>query len=248
MRSKLVIANWKMNGSSSFLADMADSLKAGANSVTVDSVVVCPPFLYLPGLKEHLADSIVEVGGQNLSEHVSGAYTGEISADMLIDAGCRWVIVGHSERRALFAENNELVAEKTLKALHAGLNAIVCIGETLEERQSGDTEEVISAQLKPVLELDGIEQYRSQLIFAYEPVWAIGTGETASPEQAQQVHQYIRAELGKELKNVSILYGGSVKPNNAAELFAEADIDGGLIGGASLNAGDFLSICRAMPG
>lgn len=246
MRSKLVVANWKMNGSFSFSEHMASDLKAGFDSAMTQSVVVCPPFPYLSNLRDQLSGSGIQIGAQNLSNHASGAYTGEVSAEMLVDAGCRWVIVGHSERRELFAESSELVAAKTATALEAGLNAIVCIGETLEDRQSGETENVISEQLQPVLELDGIERYAKQLVLAYEPVWAIGTGETASPEQAQQVHQYIRAELNEELKDVSILYGGSVKPGNAAELFAEPDIDGGLIGGASLNAEDFLNICGAL--
>ena len=247
MRPKLVVANWKMNGSFNFSSDMANSLKAGISNDIAASVVVCPPFVYLSALSEQLSDTAIDLGAQSLSDQTSGAFTGEVSAEMLIDSGCRWVIVGHSERRALYAETSELVAQKTLTALQAGLNVIVCVGETIEERQSGATENVIAGQLKPILTLAGINQYAGQLVFAYEPVWAIGTGETASPEQAQTVHEYIRTELGENLQGVAILYGGSVKPANAAELFAEPDIDGGLIGGASLNAEDFLSICQAMP-
>lgn len=247
MRSKLVIANWKMNGSSGFTAQMAGDLIAGIADVNADQVVVCPPSLYIASLNEYLSGSPIEVGAQNLCDQSQGAYTGEISAEMLVDSGCQWVLVGHSERRALYAESSELVADKTQQAVQSGLTAVVCIGETLEQRQSGETEAVVASQLKPVLELDGIEQYVDKLVFAYEPVWAIGTGETASPEQAQQVHAFIRSELGEHLHNVPLLYGGSVKPANAAELFAEPDIDGGLIGGASLQAEDFLTICRAWP-
>lgn len=249
MRSKLVIANWKMNGSSAFLAEMADGLKAGIASGinAVNHVVVCPPTVYISDLSDALKSSSIEIGAQNVSEHAPGAFTGEVSTSMLADAGCSWIIVGHSERRALFSESSELVAKKAQQVLAAGLNAVVCIGETLEQRQSGETEKVITSQLKPVLELENLEQYVDQLVLAYEPVWAIGTGETASPDQAQHVHQFIREQLGESLANVSILYGGSVKPENAAELFAESDIDGGLIGGASLNSEDFLNICRAMP-
>lgn len=249
MRSKLVIANWKMNGSSSFLHEMAASLKAGADArvEAVSHIVVCPPAVYLSSLSNELDGSPIAVGAQNVNEHSSGAYTGELSIGMLADCGCTWVIAGHSERRALYAESNDLIAAKAQQIMKAGLTAVVCIGETLEQRKSGEMEQVIASQLKPVLDIEGLEQYVDKLVFAYEPVWAIGTGETASPEQAQQAHEFIRAQLGQSLSNVSILYGGSVKPENAAELFAASDIDGGLIGGASLNAEDFLNICRAMP-
>ena len=249
MRAKLVIANWKMNGSSGFVAEMAGHLKAGSTAGLggVTNVVVCPPHIYITNLVDGLAGSQIEVGAQNISAYSEGAYTGEISSAMLVDAGCRWVLVGHSERRTLFAESSASVAARARIALAAGLNTLVCIGETLEQRQSGETEAVIAAQLKPVLGLAGVASRANQLVFAYEPVWAIGTGETATPEQAQEAHAFIRAALGNGLETVPILYGGSVKPDNAGGLFAEPDIDGGLIGGASLNAEDFLNICRAMP-
>lgn len=247
MRFKLIIANWKMNGSFQFLDEILKNFGVETQFGGTDQVVICPPYIYLPEMSNRLVKSPIQLGAQNLSDYSEGAYTGEISAEMLLDTGCNYVIVGHSERRALFNESNDLVARKAERAIKAGLTAVVCVGETLEQRQQGVTEQIIAEQLAPVLAILGLEANSDKLVIAYEPVWAIGTGETATPEQAQNVHAFIRAQLGQGLKDVPLLYGGSVKPGNAAELFAEKDIDGGLIGGASLVAEDFLSICRAMP-
>ena len=211
-------------------------------------IVVCPPYILIPGVADSLAGSSVAWGGQNLSTEPKGAFTGEISAAMLLDFGCKYVIVGHSERRALYGETDELVAEKYAVALEAGLVPILCVGELLEERESGTTEAVVGRQLDAVVARVGIAGIARGVI-AYEPVWAIGTGKTATPDQAQEVHAFIRERLAKAdagvAEGVRILYGGSVKGANAAELFSMADIDGGLIGGASLAAEEFLTICRA---
>jgi len=209
---------------------------------------VCPPFPYLASVASQLQGSAVELGAQNVSEHQAGAYTGEVASRMLRDVGCRYVIVGHSERRALYGESSAQVAEKMAAALGAGLVPILCVGEMLEEREAGSTEEVVGEQLGAALERSGIAAFKGSVI-AYEPVWAIGTGKTATPEQAQDVHRYIRSVLAEQdasvAETVQILYGGSVKGDNAAGLFAMPDIDGGLIGGASLKAADFLAIARA---
>lgn len=246
MRSRVVIANWKMHGSSAFLAEMATGLNAEQDLGATDQVVICPPSVYVQSLRQLLKDTY-GVGAQNVNDAAEGAYTGEISASMLVDSGCDWVLVGHSERRQYYAESNDWIAKKAGSALSAGINSVLCIGETLAERQQGKAEQVVSSQLNSMLQLEGIEKRADQLFIAYEPVWAIGTGETASPEQAQEMHGFIRSLLPGELKNVAILYGGSVKPENAAELFAQDDIDGGLIGGASLVLEQFVDICRAMP-
>ena len=246
MRPQLVIANWKMNGSAQFCARMADSL---ATQVPTDSsrrMVLCPPALYVKQLSDLLSDSVIELGAQNLSQHANGAYTGEHSAEMLQECGCQWVLVGHSERRAYHGETDAEVADKALAALTSGLNTVVCVGETLEQRQANTTKDVIARQLQPVLNC-GVEKYSQQFVIAYEPVWAIGTGETASPEQAQDVHRFIRSLLDEVLEDTPILYGGSVKAANASQLFGQADIDGGLIGGASLVAEEFLNIYGALP-
>jgi len=209
---------------------------------------VCPPFPYLASVASQLQGSAVELGAQNVSEHQAGAYTGEVASRMLRDVGCRYVIVGHSERRALYGESSAQVAEKMAAALGAGLVPILCVGEMLEEREAGSTEEVVGEQLGAALERSGIAAFKGSVI-AYEPVWAIGTGKTATPEQAQDVHRYIRSVLAEQdasvAETVQILYGGSVKGDNAAGLFAMPDIDGGLIGGASLKPADFLAIARA---
>jgi triosephosphate isomerase len=210
--------------------------------------MVLPPFPYLP-LVDSLTDATpVMLGAQNLSAHASGAYTGEVSGGMLADWNCSHVLVGHSERRALYGESSEMVAKKFVAAQDAGLQPILCVGESLEDREAGRTDEVVGGQLKAVLEAAGIQAF-SRAVVAYEPVWAIGTGQTASPEQAQQVHASIRAQLAAEdatiAGRVRILYGGSVKPGNAADLFACEDIDGGLIGGASLQAESFMGIYQA---
>lgn len=250
MRRKLVAANWKMNGS---LAANAAWLATFRGGQWPCDVVVCPPFVYLPQVGDGLAGLdaaglTAELGAQNLSVETPGAYTGEVAAEMLVDAGCRWAIVGHSERRALYDETSELVAAKAARAIAVALRPIVCIGETLAEREAGRTVDVVNAQLAAVLARCSVAQLAHGAL-AYEPVWAIGTGRTATPAQAQEVHAAIRAQLVRSdataAAQVRVLYGGSVKPGNAAELFAQADIDGGLIGGASLAAGDFLAICAA---
>ena len=231
-RSRLVAGNWKMHGSRQANRALLDEIlkeKPGGAQCAV-----CPPFPYLAEAAEQLKGSAVALGAQNVSEHAQGAYTGEVSAAMLKDAGCRYVIVGHSERRQLYGESDALVAKKYAAARAAGLEPILCVGETLAEREAGRTEEVVARQM-------GAVTFRGGVI-AYEPVWAIGTGRNATPEQAQAVHAFLRRMVSSE---TPILYGGSVKPQNAAAIFAMADVDGGLIGGASLVAADFLAILRA---
>jgi len=247
MRKKFVAGNWKMHGSRSMATALVNEIVA-AKPDSID-VAVFPPFPYLAELASQDASSGLGVGAQDVSEHEGqGAYTGEVSAAMLTDIGARWVLVGHSERRQYHAESNELVARKFAAARAGGLTPILCIGETLEQREAGETEAVIARQLTAVLAVNGIASFDTAVI-AYEPVWAIGTGRTASPEQAQQVHAFIRSQLEKEdvmiARLTRLLYGGSVKAANAAELFAQADVDGGLIGGAALTASDFLGICAA---
>ncbi len=250
MRTKLVAGNWKMHGS---LADnkalLADVLSGVAQLPPgrVD-VAVCAPFPYLAQLQSMLSGSRVGWGAQTVSEHAQGAYTGEVSAAMLREFGCTWVLVGHSERRALYGESDAAVAAKFLAAQKAGLAPVLCVGETLAEREGGVMEQVVARQLDAVISLAGVAALEAAVV-AYEPVWAIGTGKTASPQQAQEVHAFIRARVAARSAQVAgklrILYGGSVKPGNAQELFAMPDIDGGLIGGAALVAADFLAICAA---
>jgi len=248
MRQTLVAGNWKMNGSLEANQQLLGGIRAGVAEGISAKVVVCPPAIYIPQAASLLSGSDVSWGGQNLSQEKSGAFTGEVSADMLLDQQCEYVIVGHSERRALYAESDELVAEKYSAAQAAGLIPLLCVGELLEEREAGDTESVVARQLDAVIDKVGIAAIGKGII-AYEPVWAIGTGKTASPQQAQEVHAFIRQRVAEKdagvAEKVQILYGGSVKPDNAAELFAMTDIDGGLIGGASLDAEGFLAICRA---
>ena len=249
MRRPLVAGNWKMNGSRERVRALVDGIQAGIGSVERAEVAVCPPFVYVPQVAELLAGSPIALGAQNVCDHAEeGAYTGEIAGSMLAELGCRYVIVGHSERRNLYGESDALVARRFAAARKAGLVPILCVGELLEERERGVTEAVVARQLDAVLELEGVEAFREAVI-AYEPVWAIGTGHTATPEQAQEVHAFIRARLAERDAGVAevarILYGGSVKGSNAADLFAQPDIDGGLIGGASLKADEFLTICRA---
>lgn len=248
MRQTLVAGNWKMNGSLEANKHLIEGVKAGVEAGLSAQVVVCPPSIYIAQVADLLADSSVAWGGQNLSKEASGAYTGEISADMLLDFKSQYVIVGHSERRELYDESDELVAEKYAAAHAAGLIPVLCVGELLGERESGKTETVVARQLDAVIEKVGMTAIGAGVI-AYEPVWAIGTGKTATPQQAQDVHAFIRQRFAGKNANVAekvqILYGGSVKPDNAAEIFSMADIDGGLIGGASLNAESFLAICRA---
>jgi len=246
VRKKLVAANWKMNGNLAANAAWIDAFRA-APAPTCD-VVVCAPFVYLSRLAQDLRGTRVEAGAQNLSHEAPGAFTGEVAGEMLKDIGCPWVIVGHSERRALYGETSEQVAAKAARAIALGLRPIVCVGETLAEREAGRTTDVVFAQLDAVLARCSVAHLAGGAI-AYEPVWAIGTGKTATPAQAQEVHAAIRARLaGVDAGSAAatrLLYGGSVKPANAADLFGQADIDGGLIGGASLQAGDFLAICAA---
>lgn len=246
-RSYCVAGNWKMNGNDA----MASTLSAGiAEKVPSDvDVILCPGFLQLHIVRAQLSDSSVALGAQNLAAWAdAGAYTGEISGRMLVEQGCQFVIVGHSERRSLLGESDDTVAIKVELAQQAGLTPIICLGETLAQREDGHTEKVVQAQLATVLERCGVDVLANALL-AYEPVWAIGTGRTASPEQAQLVHALLRGVVAKKDAKIAdsmrILYGGSVKPNNAAELFAQADIDGGLIGGAALEADAFLAICQA---
>ncbi|WP_308366183.1 MULTISPECIES: triose-phosphate isomerase [unclassified Microbulbifer] len=240
MRTPLVAANWKMNGSREF----AEQFFKGLDLEGVGAqVAICPPFPYLPLLAEKAGERVA-VGAQNLSERASGAFTGEVSASMLEDWSVRYVIVGHSERRSLYGESSELVARKFGAARSAGLIPILCVGESLEEREQERTLEVIDAQLQAVASFNGGDCWENAVV-AYEPVWAIGTGMTATPEQAQEVHRFIRDRLGRAGTKVQILYGGSVKSSNAAALFGQADIDGALVGGASLDAQEFSRICRA---
>ncbi len=248
MRNFLVAGNWKMHGDEARNRELVARIMDGAPAADNVSLLVCPPFPYLSSVASQLQGSSVELGAQNVSEHESGAYTGEVAPAMLRDVGCRYAIVGHSERRALYGESSVQVAGKMAAALGAGLVPILCVGETLEEREAGDTEDTVGAQLAAALERNGIAAF-STAVIAYEPVWAIGTGKTATPEQAQDVHRYIRSVLAEQdasvAEKVQILYGGSVKGDNAAGLFGMPDIDGGLIGGASLKAADFLAIARA---
>ncbi|HKO88234.1 MAG TPA: triose-phosphate isomerase [Burkholderiales bacterium] len=248
MRTKLVAGNWKMHGSMAANPPLLQALKAGAAGIPDVSIAVCVPFPYLQQAGVLLDGSRIGLGAQNLSEHESGAYTGEVSAGMLQDFGCRYVIVGHSERRALYAESDAQVARKFVAAQRAGLIPILCVGETLAEREQNATESVVARQLDAVIEAAGIAAF-GRAVIAYEPVWAIGTGRTATPEQAQAVHKFIRERVAAKdaaiAQALQLLYGGSVKPGNAKELFAKHDVDGGLIGGASLVAEDFLAICAA---
>jgi len=247
MRKKLVAGNWKMYGNLASNAQLLAGVKAGISGLSC-GVAVCVPFPYLAQAQSVLGGSAVAWGAQNISEHVQGAYTGEVAAGMLNDFGCRYVIVGHSERRALYGDSDAVVAAKFVAVQAAGLVPILCVGETLAEREAGQTQAVVSRQLSVVLGRVGVAAM-AKAVVAYEPVWAIGTGKTATPAQAQEVHAAIRAQVAAAdpavAADLQLLYGGSVKPQNAVELFAQADIDGGLIGGAALVAEDFLAICRA---
>ena len=245
MRQKLVIANWKLNGSVSFIEDFADVLSTADVSSLDADVVVCPPSLYLGILVRALDETLVDVGSQDISAYEEGAYTGEVAADMVAELNAKWTIIGHSERRAYHAESDDVVVAKTKRAIAAGLTPICCVGESLDDRQAGNTELVVGRQVKALIDAFKPLNQLEKLVIAYEPVWAIGTGKTAQPEEAQAVHAFIRALLAEAGPEVSILYGGSVKPANAKELFSQPDIDGGLIGGASLVPQDFIEICKA---
>ena len=249
MRKAMVAGNWKLNGSISSVQTLASDVAAALVGADKAEVVVCPVYLHLETVRSCIASSPVKLGAQDVSEHDQGAFTGEVSAQMLAEYGCEYVIVGHSERRAIFGESDQRVAEKFVAAQRAGLTPILCVGEQLDERESGATEATVGRQLDSVLNEAGIESFANAVV-AYEPVWAIGTGKTASPDQAQDVHAFIRTKLATldsgVAQSLRILYGGSVKPGNAGELFAQHDIDGGLIGGAALNEEDFVAICNAV--
>ncbi len=247
MRQKLVIGNWKMNGLSATNHSLVTAIVAGMAEVK-SQVGICPPFVYLQQVNDLIKGTSINLGAQNASANAQGAFTGEIAVDMLKDLGCYYVILGHSERRALYQESDEWVAQKVATTLKGDLIPVLCVGELLEEREANQTETVVARQLQAVINLVGIQAFE-KIVVAYEPVWAIGTGKTATPEQAQAVHAFIRKLLSehdaKIAQTVQILYGGSVKGSNAAELFAQPDIDGGLIGGAALKAEEFLTICKA---
>lgn len=251
MRNTLVAGNWKLNGSKASIAELLQGILDGMSDGSVNSntdVAVCAPYIYIPHVQEILNGTAIGYGSESISEHDSGAYTGEISGPMLNDFACKYAIVGHSERRTLFGEKDADTANKFAAARKHGLKPILCIGELLEEREQGITETVVARQLDAVIDKEGVEALADAVI-AYEPVWAIGTGMTASPQQAQDVHAFIRNKIAflnaSVAEKVQILYGGSVNGDNADELFAMPDIDGGLIGGAALKAEDFLAICRA---
>ena len=246
-RQPLVAANWKMNGTRASVKALLDGFRQALPENGVE-VLVCAPYIHIPLAADLLSGSAIGLGAQSVSEYADGACTGEISAAMLKDYGCRYVIIGHSERRHVFGETNETVARKFRHARESGLQAILCLGERLEEREAGMTEQVLSEQLGAVIAAAGTGTF-SAAVIAYEPVWAIGTGRTATPEQAQAAHGFIRLQVARHDDRVAdklrILYGGSVKADNASGLFAMADVDGGLIGGASLKVDDFLAICQA---
>jgi triosephosphate isomerase len=247
-RTTIVAGNWKMNGTRASVKALVEGIKAGRGEVKNTEIAVCAPYVFLGEVEAMLQGSNIALGAQNLSTEESGAFTGEISADMLKDYGCSYVIVGHSERRTLYGEDDALVAKKFAVARESGLKPILCIGETLEEREQGITEGVVARQLNAVIDIEGVAALADGVI-AYEPVWAIGTGRTASPEQAQDVHAFIRGLIADKdaavAEKVRIQYGGSMNAANCVELLAQPDIDGGLIGGASLKAEDFLTICKA---
>jgi len=251
-RVPVIAGNWKMNKTVGDAVALAQALKADLTAVKAVEVVVCPTFTSLHAVGQELKGSSIAMGGQNCYREQSGAFTGEISPQMLLDVGCQWTIIGHSERRQIFLESDELLNEKLLFALESGLKVMFCVGETLEERESGDMNAVLERQV--VQGLDGLEDAQfKQVVVAYEPVWAIGTGVTASPEQAQEAHDFVRGlvedNFGEAVaKALRIQYGGSVKPQNAAELISRPDVDGFLIGGASLKASDFVAIVEAAAG
>jgi triosephosphate isomerase (TIM) len=248
MRRPFVAGNWKMHGSRADNARLLDGLLQGLPAQASADIAVCPPYVYLWETARLLKSSVVDLGAQSVCAESMGAFTGEVSAAMLKDVGCTYVIVGHSERRAIYREDDALIARKFLAAQSQTLTPILCVGETLEERERGQTNQVVQRQLAAVLDVAGVASL-AHAVIAYEPVWAIGTGKTATPEQAQEVHAHIRADIaGRDAKiagQVRILYGGSVKATNAREIFAMPDVDGGLIGGASLKADEFLKICTA---
>lgn len=249
MRRKIVAGNWKMNGSKALAQTLVSDVQSQTASLDNGvEVVIIPPAIYVGDVVANAGGSL-SVGVQNVGQWSSGAYTGEISAEMAVDQGCQYALIGHSERRQLFGESDDVVAEKVGRVISAGLYAVLCVGETLEEREAGKAESVVASQVKAGLAGVAKDQWQ-RVIVAYEPVWAIGTGKTATAQDAQAMHASLRqvlSEMGAPANKISLLYGGSVKADNAAALFAEPDIDGGLIGGASLVAEDFVSICRSAP-
>ncbi len=251
MRAKLVAGNWKMNGSLAGNQALLNAALPALGSLRGADVAVCVPFPYLAQVQQALRGQKVALGAQDVCQFESGAYTGGVSAAMVAEFGCRYAIVGHSERRSVFGDTDEVVAEKFAAVMQHGMTPILCVGETLAEREGGVTETVVARQLEAIVKRSGIAALGKSVI-AYEPVWAIGTGRTATPEQAQAVHAYLRGRVAagdpRLADQVPILYGGSVKAGNAAQLFAMADVDGGLIGGASLVADEFIAICRAAAG
>ena len=247
MRQTMVAGNWKMNGTTNSVRELVSGIKAGLDGQSAE-IVVCPPFVYVPVVAAEIADSAITLAAQNMSHEDAGAFTGEVSGPMLKDVGCEYVILAHSERRAMYGETDEVAASKYAAALKNNLKPIFCIGETLEEREQGITEDVVARQVDAIIDAEGVASL-ANAVLAYEPVWAIGTGKTATPEQAQSVHAFIRGRIADQdagiAEGLRILYGGSMNPGNAAELIAQPDIDGGLIGGASLKSEDFLAIINA---
>ena len=243
MGKPLIAGNWKMHGTAESARNLATQLGHHRFQEDTAEIVVFPPLVHLSVVRDVLADSSFSIGAQNVSRFPNGAYTGEVSAEMLLDQGCKYVLVGHSERRAILGESDQIVAEKFRAAQDAGLIPILCVGESLQQRQQDATFDVVAKQISAVIDLVGLEKV-CQSVIAYEPVWAIGTGETASPEQAQDVHAAIRTQLGEAGRSTTLLYGGSVNKGNAAELFKQPDINGGLVGGASLEADEFLNIAQ----
>jgi triosephosphate isomerase len=248
MRQALVAGNWKLNGTTASIETLIEGLKDGIEQVKNAEVAVCPPYVYLPEVHAKLIGTSIALGAQDVCDEDVGAFTGEVSAPMLKEVGCRYVIIGHSERRHIYHESDVLTARKFAAVKRSGLVPILCVGELLEEREQGITNQVVARQIDAVIDHEGILSF-NDAVLAYEPVWAIGTGKTATPHEAQEVHAFIREHLG-ELEpavadNLRILYGGSVKGSNATDLFTMNDIDGGLIGGASLKSDEFLAICKA---
>jgi len=248
MRQSIVMGNWKMNGSRSKGIELANAIIAGLSDGD-KGIAVCVPTVYLSDIENVVKNTPLALGGQNVADHESGAYTGETSAFMLKETGCSYALVGHSERRSYYGDTNESVAARFCQAQKEGITPVLCIGETLDERESDTTFAVIDSQLNAVIDMAGVDALANSVI-AYEPVWAIGTGKTASDAQAQEVHKYIRGQIAAKsqaiAENVQIVYGGSVKPDNAKAIFAMPDIDGGLIGGASLDAASFLAIYKSI--
>tara|TARA_B110000971_G_scaffold15865_1_gene14663 strand:- start:531 stop:1274 length:744 start_codon:yes stop_codon:yes gene_type:complete len=243
MGKPLIAGNWKMHGTAESALNLATQLSHQKFQENAVEIIVFPPLVHISAVSYVLTNSNISLGAQNVSQYPNGAYTGEVSAEMLVDQGCKYVLVGHSERRAVLGESDQTVAEKFRAAQNAGLIPILCVGESLRQRQQDATLEVVAKQIKVVIDLVGLDKV-CQSVIAYEPVWAIGTGETASPEQAQDVHAAIRTQLGEAGRSTTLLYGGSVNKGNAAELFKQPDINGGLVGGASLEADEFLNIAQ----